>query len=264
MPKTKKNKIIRRHKLINKKSKKNMKGGFASDEMQKLLDNGFQQNQVDELSSKNITLDTVNESINYFNNNAHQIIVGIAKNIDINAVPLSNLSLTNETTNNSNSVRQSVLNTSELQLPTGEEISQNQNSSQGLNSNIDTSFNDANFDYTISNDVSSNDVSFNNTRFNDTSFNDTSSNLVVNNLTNTSSNIPITGGKKNNKTLRSKNSNNSKISKISKNIKNSNNSKKRFSGGALYGTGYGANCYNPNFSIYNTNLTKLFPYKPTN
>lgn len=35
-------------------------------------------------------------------------------------------------------------------------------------------------------------------------------------------------------------------------------------GGRCYGTGVGANSYNPNFSIYNTNLLKLSPYKPTN
>jgi len=32
-------------------------------------------------------------------------------------------------------------------------------------------------------------------------------------------------------------------------------------GGALYGTGVGANCYDPNFSIYNTRELQLFPYK---
>jgi hypothetical protein len=32
-------------------------------------------------------------------------------------------------------------------------------------------------------------------------------------------------------------------------------------GGALYGTGIGANCYDPNFSIYNTRELQLFPYK---
>ena len=31
-------------------------------------------------------------------------------------------------------------------------------------------------------------------------------------------------------------------------------------GGALYGKGYGANCNEPNYSIYNTNMLKLFPY----
>ena len=35
-------------------------------------------------------------------------------------------------------------------------------------------------------------------------------------------------------------------------------------GGRCYGTGVGANSYDPNFSIYNTNLLKLSPYKPTN
>jgi hypothetical protein len=38
---------------------------------------------------------------------------------------------------------------------------------------------------------------------------------------------------------------------------------KKQRGGATYGTGYGANCYDPNFSIYNTNMLKLFPYSPT-
>ena len=33
-------------------------------------------------------------------------------------------------------------------------------------------------------------------------------------------------------------------------------------GGALYGTGVGANCFDPNYSIYNTPALSLFPYKP--
>jgi hypothetical protein len=39
-------------------------------------------------------------------------------------------------------------------------------------------------------------------------------------------------------------------------------SKKMKGGQQVYGRGYGANCYDPNFSIYNTNELKLFPYKP--
>jgi hypothetical protein len=31
-------------------------------------------------------------------------------------------------------------------------------------------------------------------------------------------------------------------------------------GGAMFGNGYGANCNDPNYNIYNTNLLKLFPY----
>ena len=33
-------------------------------------------------------------------------------------------------------------------------------------------------------------------------------------------------------------------------------------GGICYGNGVGANSYNPNYSIYNTNELALFPYKP--
>lgn len=32
-------------------------------------------------------------------------------------------------------------------------------------------------------------------------------------------------------------------------------------GGTCYGTGVGANNYDPNYSIYNTNMLRLFPYR---
>lgn len=41
-----------------------------------------------------------------------------------------------------------------------------------------------------------------------------------------------------------------------------NKSHRKIKGGAMFGNGYGANCNNPNYSIYNTNLLKLFPYNP--
>jgi hypothetical protein len=47
-----------------------------------------------------------------------------------------------------------------------------------------------------------------------------------------------------------------------KTIKRQKRTKQR--GGTCYGNGVGANNYDPNFSIHNTNLLKLFPYKPTN
>jgi hypothetical protein len=39
---------------------------------------------------------------------------------------------------------------------------------------------------------------------------------------------------------------------------------KNLKGGMCFGNGVGANTNDPNFSIYNTRLTQLFPYKPTN
>jgi Holliday junction resolvasome RuvABC DNA-binding subunit len=37
---------------------------------------------------------------------------------------------------------------------------------------------------------------------------------------------------------------------------------RKMRGGMRYGTGVGANCFDPNFSIYNTPTLSLFPYKP--
>jgi len=50
-----------------------------------------------------------------------------------------------------------------------------------------------------------------------------------------------------------------RILRKSKSINNKQSRKRK--GGNLYGTGIGSNCYDPNYSIYNTNLLKLFPYK---
>jgi hypothetical protein len=61
------------------------------------------------------------------------------------------------------------------------------------------------------------------------------------------------GGKKNKrKTYRKKRSNGKKLK----------NKSKKQKGGTCYGTGVGANSYDPNFSIYNTRQLELFPYKP--
>jgi len=52
-----------------------------------------------------------------------------------------------------------------------------------------------------------------------------------------------------------------KTKKIKNKTKKAKN-KKMKGGQQVYGRGYGANCYDPNFSIYNTNELQLFPYKP--
>jgi hypothetical protein len=38
--------------------------------------------------------------------------------------------------------------------------------------------------------------------------------------------------------------------------------RRRTGGGGRFGNGIGSNCHDPNYSIFNTNLLKLFPYKP--
>jgi hypothetical protein len=44
--------------------------------------------------------------------------------------------------------------------------------------------------------------------------------------------------------------------------RNNRRGRKTLKGGKMYGNGYGANCSDPNYSIYNTNMKTLFPYNP--
>ena len=70
------------------------------------------------------------------------------------------------------------------------------------------------------------------------------------------------GGKKRRKTMK-KRRKGKKIRRTMKKRKNGDKSKtKRKQRGGCYGSGVGANNNDPNFSIYNTNLLKLFPYSP--
>jgi hypothetical protein len=59
---------------------------------------------------------------------------------------------------------------------------------------------------------------------------------------------------KRHKKYKESNGGNKKIRKTRKNLK-------RRGGGTCYGRGVGANNYDLNYTIYNTNLLKLFPYK---
>jgi hypothetical protein len=63
------------------------------------------------------------------------------------------------------------------------------------------------------------------------------------------------------KTKRYKKSKKNKYRKTKRNNKNFRKSKKLRGGNRFGGNNIGANCYDPNFSIYNTNMLKLFPYK---
>ena len=68
-------------------------------------------------------------------------------------------------------------------------------------------------------------------------------------------------GRKGKKSKKSKKSRKGKKSKKSKKSRKSRKTRK-MRGGALFGTGVGANNYDPNYSIYNTRELSLFPYKP--
>jgi hypothetical protein len=76
---------------------------------------------------------------------------------------------------------------------------------------------------------------------------------------NTSVSDTSMGGKKRRKTNKKRTK-----SKSPKSRKSAKSRRRIIKGGNCYGRGVGTNSYNPNFSIYNTKLLNLFPYKPTN
>ena len=51
-----------------------------------------------------------------------------------------------------------------------------------------------------------------------------------------------------------------KLVQIATLVSNTHTKKHKGGNGMVYGTGYGQNCNDPNHSIYNTNMLKLFPY----
>jgi hypothetical protein len=172
---------------------------------------------------------------------------------------------------NINLIRQSLqqINPETGSLFTPEEIMQsvhqahndNENDiSQISNDNEDEHNDDFMYDYPDSNNTSQESLSglnLDNSSFDDSSFMDSLHESDLNNSNISSANTSVSGtsmgGKKHRKT-------NKKRSK-SKSRKSRRRNKK---GGNCYGRGVGENSYDPNLSIYNTNLLTLFPYKPTN
>jgi len=252
MSRSKKYIVKRKNKRVNSKSKKNMRGGFATDEVQHLLDNGFQQDQIDELSTLNVSIDTINEAIEYFNNNlnSHQIIFDIAKNLHNNLPPLNNIGLqgninqeqpapAENNDNSQDSENGQLLNLSDLQAPEGEAAAIPQDANENHNLDMNQSLD-------LSGDTSAADESMN------SSMNSSNASVNSSNASMNSSNASMNAGRKLRRHTKKRN------------LKSGHKkSHRRLRGGTLYGTGYGANCNDPNYSIYNTNLTKLFPYRPT-
>ena len=170
---------------------------------------------------------------------------------------------------NINLIRQSLqqINPETGSLFTPEEIMQsvhqafNENDISQISDDEEDEHND-NFmyDYPDSNNTSQESLSglnLDNSSFNDSSFMDSlhNSDLNTSNISSANTSVSDTsmGGKKRRKT--NKRRSKSKSRKTRRRIKK---------GGNCYGRGVGTNSYDPNYSIYNTNLPTLFPYKPTN
>ena len=229
MSKTTKYNKKRNIKRRNNKSKKTMKGGFTDTQRDDLLEAGFQQGQIDELSAMNISMTTINQAIEDYNNtpNAHQIIVYIAENLHRKLPPLHNIGSDSisQADDSLDSSNPSTLNLSDL----GDAIPQDANDNHDMDmdmsgDNLDISGDSLESGVTDEPSMNGSEISMN-------------------------ANEPI-GGRRRRRTK-----------KRMSNIRRNKSYRKVKGGATMYGTGYGANCSNPNFSVYNTNLTKLFPYK---
>ena len=98
-------------------------------------------------------------------------------------------------------------------------------------------------------DIDDNDLNLSQHSDNSLNLSDLQADSYDSNDGNTSGESMEWGGKKRRNKSYKKRKNNRRISR-----------KQR--GGTCYGTGVGANSNDPNYSIYNTNILKLFPYRP--
>ena len=215
----------------NKKSKKMymQRGGvFTQAEEDALLNQGgFNQQQVDFLNQNNVSFQNIQTATNYvLDNNQHTIAVFIASCLH-----------NNPNQNNQNEIPQD-LNIDDLQVDDDVDdvddvdeafIQGNNDGAAGAAGAADAA--DADDGAAADDDGDGN-----------LGWNDQSNNQL--------------GGKrkKTKKTRKGRKGRNSKKSRKMRGRKQR--------GGMRYGTGVGANCFEPNYSIYNTPALSLFPYKP--
>ena len=213
---------------IGRSYKKMVGGTFTQEEKQQLLSLGFTENDIQILSNRGIRLNIIQIRLNRINpdtgdNFTPQELIQDIQNNEINSLNISGIS---DASDNEHELDESM-NT------TIEDISylNGNNHSQG---SLHLS------------DLDDSRVSQGSLHLSD-----------LGNLTNDSVNTTRDnsfGGRKR-KTY-------SKTKKGRKARKYNRKSRKQ-KGGMCFGNGVGANSYDPNYSIYNTNMLKLFPYRPS-
>ena len=221
-----------------KSHRRSMKGGDFSDQERILLqNNGFNQYQIQRLNDIGVTYDQVNQQIN---NIAGDDFHGNADDL-------------------ADAVEQALF---EEHMDQG--IPHNQDDEHHMDVDLNESFGTDAADDSLN--MSNLDQSFGYD-------NESNGSLHMSDLGNESHNESgyttdqddsfNIGGKKKRRTVK-KRKQIRKSSKTKKPRKQNRRKSRKQKGGMCYGNGVGANSYDPNFSINNTNLLKLFPYRPTN
>jgi len=223
----------RKHKRFRRKTyKKKMVGGeFNNADVMELLSLGFTNEDVEFLSTVSPNINLIKQSLQQINPETGSLFT-----------PEEIMDSVHQAYNN-------IENENENDI------------SQISNDEEDGHNDDFMYDYPDSNNTSQESISglnLDNSSFSDSSFMASlhDSDLNTSNIASQNTSVSSTsmGGKKHRKTNRKKMRTKSKSRKSSR--------RRTRKGGNCYGRGVGANSYDPNLSIYNTNLLTLFPYKP--
>jgi hypothetical protein len=218
----KKNTRNRRQRRI-ARTRKMIGGAFSQTELQELQTAQFSENQIQSLQQMNIPFNDVMIRINQLRNQ----------------VPDDELS---------EHVMVEILNEQIFQNPNAESIDAIPHAQDDVH-DINLSFSDNGSLHMSDLDVSQDSMMANTTTGDESFGNSTMSDSSMSLLSGYGSFASETGGKKRRRKTPRKN----------KGRKTRKSRKQR--GGMCYGNGVGANSFDPNYSIYNTNMLKLFPYR---
>ena len=217
MPKTRKN-----HKKHTKKFRnisRKMRGGELSQEDEDHLRGlQFNDDEIAHFNELNIPFNIINQAIQYYHDNSHQLISGIAEQMSINAANAANQNVVQDENQDENQGEDQNDNSGMDSLHDSDLADDGNGNANGVIDNI-PAIPQADDDIHNLDDLDESG----NTTLGDESF----------------------GGKRRSKKRRP--------------LQKRRTHKMR--GGRCYGNGVGANSYDPNYSIYNTNMMKLFPYK---
>ena len=224
-----------KRKSYRKKTRKMVGGNFTQEENQQLLDMGFTQADIQALSNTGLRLNIIQMSLTQVNPatgalfTPQELIQSINEtNQELDQLDISGISNASDDEHILNDYYDDSMNTTQENI---------------LNDSYDDSMNTT--QENISN-ISNNDSLDNG------SLHLSDLDNFNNNSANTTREEVSFGGRKR-KTSR----NYTRIRKGRKHVRKT----RKQRGGMCFGNGVGANSYDPNYSIYNTNMLKLFPYK---
>lgn len=234
-------KHIKRHKKYTRK----MRGGdYSNDEVQELLNLGFTNENIEMFRDQNVNINSIRTALEDENMTPAELVQLVEETInEVNGINDDDMSVISSIHNDDDDMHDLDLDET---FNFDEQNINNQNDT--LNTTQESISNDNNF-LNISEPISDQGS----LHLSDLNVTDNS-----NNSTNTTLDMS-TGGKTRKLRKTRKTRKYQKPRKTRKTLKKRKHYK--YYGGNCYGSGIGANNYDPNNSIYNTNLLKLFPYK---